>query len=64
MKITTIVEIPEELHEAAQQYLETHKNWSQERMMQAAMSLFLLQNGGSQPRVSQLYCDSLFGGAM
>ena len=44
-----------------QSYLDTHEMWSQERMMQAALSLFLLQNGVNQPHVNSLYLDSLFG---
>ncbi|MGD1949358.1 MAG: DUF2811 domain-containing protein [Leptolyngbyaceae cyanobacterium] len=34
---------------------------SQERMMQAALSLFLLQNDVSQPQINSLYIESLFG---
>lgn len=59
--ISLMVEIPEELHQSMQSYLETHELWSQERMMQAALSLFLLQNGINQPHVNSLYLDSLFG---
>ncbi len=59
--ISLMVEIPEELHQSMQSYLETHELWSQERMMQAALSLFLLQNGVNQPHVNSLYLDSLFG---
>ncbi|MEL6129191.1 MAG: DUF2811 domain-containing protein [Cyanobacteria bacterium J06628_4] len=56
-----MVEIPEDLYISIQDYLETHEMWSQERMMQAALSLFLLQNGVNKPHVNSLYLDSLFG---
>ena len=59
--VSLMVEIPESLHISMQDYLETHELWSQERMMQAALSLFLLQNGVNQPHVNSLYLDSLFG---
>ncbi|MEM7795929.1 MAG: DUF2811 domain-containing protein [Cyanobacteria bacterium P01_C01_bin.118] len=60
--VSLMVEIPESLHLSIQDYLEDHEMWSQERMMQAALSLFLLQNGVNQPHINSLYLDSLFGG--
>lgn len=59
--VSLMVEIPEALHLSIQDYLEVHELWSQERMMQAALSLFLMQNGVNQPHVNSLYLDSLFG---
>ena len=59
--VSLMVEIPESLHLAIQDYLDTHELWSQERMMQAAISLFLLQNGVNQSHINSLYLDSLFG---
>ncbi|MEO0434140.1 MAG: DUF2811 domain-containing protein [Cyanobacteria bacterium J06656_5] len=59
--VSLMVEIPEDLYVSIQDYLETHEMWSQERMMQAALSLFLLQNGVNKPHVNSLYLDSLFG---
>ncbi|MEL6230774.1 MAG: DUF2811 domain-containing protein [Cyanobacteria bacterium J06636_28] len=59
--VSLMVEIPEDLYISIQDYLETHEMWSQERMMQAALSLFLLQNGVNKPHVNSLYLDSLFG---
>ena len=56
-----MIEIPEALHVSIQDYLNTHELWSQERVMQAALSLFLMQNGSTQPHVNRLYLDSLFG---
>lgn len=59
-----MIEIPETLHVSIQEYLNTHELWSQERVMQAALSLFLMQNGATQPHVNRLYLDSLFGCAV
>ncbi|MEM9156699.1 MAG: DUF2811 domain-containing protein [Cyanobacteria bacterium P01_F01_bin.33] len=59
--VSLMIEIPESLHESVQDYLNTHELWSQERVMQAALSLFLMQNGANQPHVNRLYLDSLFG---
>ena len=59
--VSLMVEIPEALHLSIQDYLGAHEKWSQERMMQAALSLFLMQNGVNQPHVNSLYLDSLFG---
>ena len=61
--VSLMVEIPESLHLSMQDYLNTHELWSQERVMQAALSLFLMQNGVNQPHVNRLYMDSLFGRA-
>ncbi len=45
--ISILAEIPEELHETLKIYLEFHPDWDQDRVFAAALSLFLLQNGGS-----------------
>ncbi len=45
--VSILAEIPEELHETLQSYLESHPDWDQDRVFAAALSLFLLQNGGS-----------------
>ena len=55
------LEIPEALYNSVTDYVESHELWSQERVGQAAFSLFLMQNGSNQPHVSKLYLDSLFG---
>ncbi len=58
--VSLMVEIPESLHLSIQDYLNTHELWSQERIMQASLSLFLMQNGVNQTHVNSLYLDSLF----
>ncbi len=54
--VSILAEIPEELHESLKNYLETHPTWDQDRVFAAALSLFLLQNGGSKiSQASQNY---------
>ncbi len=53
-------EIPEALHESLKIYLETHPDWDQNRVMTAALSLFLLQNGESDRRAARVYLETLF----
>ncbi|MEM9947992.1 MAG: DUF2811 domain-containing protein [Cyanobacteria bacterium P01_D01_bin.36] len=60
MTISTNVEILEPLHKAAQQFLEDHPDWNQDRIVQAALSLFLMQNGVNEAQVNSVYLDSLF----
>lgn len=59
--ISAEVEIPKDLYEAVQAYIESDPSQSYERVMQAALSLFLMQNGVNQPQVNSLYLESLFG---
>lgn len=66
--VSILAEIPEELHQSLQDYLETHQNWDQDRVISAALSLFLLQNSCSQTPKSaenyracaQIYLETLF----
>lgn len=67
--ISLLTEIPEELHQSLQHYLDTHPNWDQDRVFAVALSVFLLQNeGDSQVKPSQtykncarVYLENLFG---
>jgi len=61
--VSLMIEIPEELHTSLQKYLNDHTLWNQDRAVQAALSLFLMQNGVNQRSLSTLYLDSLFGSA-
>ena len=61
--VSLMIEIPEELHTSLQEYLNEHALWNQDRAMQAALSLFLMQNGVNRRSLSTLYLDSLFGSA-
>lgn len=65
--VSILAEIPEQLHESLQQYLESHPTWDQDRVFAAALSLFLLQNEASLENPSkhyracaQIYLETLF----
>ncbi|NES82218.1 MAG: DUF2811 domain-containing protein [Moorea sp. SIO2B7] len=66
--VSILAEIPEELHQSLKNYLETHPTWDQDRVFAAALSLFLLQNGGGKitqdsqnyRACSRVYLETLF----
>ena len=66
--ISILAEIPESLHDSLQNYLDTHPAWDQDRVFAAALSLFLLQNGGSKTAhasqnyraCARVYLETLF----
>ena len=59
--ITREIEIPEVLDKALQRFINERPAWSEPRAAQAAIALFLLQNGVCDRTVNALYLDSLFG---
>lgn len=59
-RVSILVEIPEELHEAIQGYLDSHPTWNQQRAFSAALSLFLMQNGASDRAINRIYLETLF----
>ncbi|WP_413174849.1 DUF2811 domain-containing protein [Anabaena azotica] len=59
-KVSIFTEIPETLHESLKNYLETHPDWDQTRVLTAAVSLFLLQNGDSDRSAARIYLETLF----
>lgn len=66
--ISILTEIPEELHESLQNYLDTHPNWDQDQVFAVALSVFLLQNEKKQAAKSsqtykncaKVYLENLF----
>lgn len=65
--ISLLVEIPEILHESLRSYLEMRPDWDQDRVITAALSLFLLQNQSEAApeklhhrQASRIYLDALF----
>ena len=52
--------IPEELQAALEDYLAQHPDWDEERVVTAAIALFLLQNGDGDRRASRVYLETLF----
>lgn len=60
-KVSILVEFPEDLHELIVGYIEQHSGWDQDRFMEAATSLFLLQNSECDPTAARTYLDAQFG---
>jgi hypothetical protein len=59
-QISLYAELPEELHDALTVYLDSHPNWTQNRVFCAALSLFLMQNGHCDRSINRIYLDSVF----
>lgn len=55
MNISLLVELPESLHSILLAYLAENPTWDKERVMTAALALFLLNREGAKP-----YLDALF----
>lgn len=66
--VSLLVEIPEDLHEALEKYLEIRPEWDQDRTFTAALSMLLLQSRTAeddkhtQRQCSRIYLDTVFGG--
>ncbi|HIK15644.1 MAG TPA: DUF2811 domain-containing protein [Leptolyngbyaceae cyanobacterium M33_DOE_097] len=58
--VSLLAEIPEGLHQAVAQYLDSHPTWDQDRLFAAAISLFLLQSGEEDRQTAQTYLENLF----
>ena len=67
--VSIFTEIPGSLHDGIGQYLDANKDWDQDRLIRAAIGLFLLQNGKTNSlesskqykATSRIYLDALFG---
>lgn len=57
--ISIEIEIPEALHTALTQFLETHPIWDVQQLSTTALSLFLLQQGEMERAVSRIYLETL-----
>ncbi len=53
-------EIPQDLLEAMGRFLGAHPQWSEDRLLQAALAGFLFQHGCQERAVVRLYLDGLF----
>ncbi|MBD2452098.1 DUF2811 domain-containing protein [Nostoc sp. FACHB-152] len=58
--VSIFTEIPETLHECLKDYLQQHPGWDENRVLTAAVSLFLLQNADGDRKVAQVYLETLF----
>lgn len=57
-------DLPEEISERLQSFLVRRPGWTQARVMQNALSLFLLQNGVNDRAVTRMYLESMFPESM
>lgn len=65
-KISIEANVNEVLYKGEQQFLSAHPDWDRDRVINAALALFLLQNSNDVKTgcaASREYLDSLFGGA-
>ena len=53
--------LPEPLSQHLEVFAAQRPDWTQERIICSALSLFLLQNGVSDRAVSEVYLRSMFG---
>lgn len=60
MMVLIVDDLPEEIKQRLQVFLSERHEWTQARILQSALSLFLLQNGVSDRAVSQLYLQAMF----
>ena len=53
-------EIPEVLYRGMKDFIGSHPNWDQYRVMSSALAHFLFQNGCDERAVTDRYLDDLF----
>jgi hypothetical protein len=57
--VCSVVELPETLHNLAISYVDSHQGWSVDRLHQAALSLFLMQNANDR-EAAKTYLSTMF----
>ena len=58
--VSFIEEIPSHLNDAMAIFMDEHPNWDQYRLIQAAISGFLVQKGASTREINRIYSQSMF----
>ena len=58
--ISFIEDIPVYLNDAIRKFIDEHPNWDQHRLMQAAISGYLLEKGVTSPEMRRFYSQSMF----
>ena len=53
-------QMPMDLFDAMREFIQTHPQWDQYRLMQAALAGFLFQQGSQDRAVARHYLDGLF----
>ena len=58
--VSFIEDVPVYLNDAMRKYLDDHPNWDQHRLMQAAISGYLLEKGVASLEIRRFYSQSMF----
>ena len=58
--ISFIEDVPAYLNDAMRKYIDDHPNWDQHRLMQAAISGYLLEKGDTSLEMRRFYSQSMF----
>ncbi len=58
--VSVVNELPEDLYDAMRDFVRTHPQWDQYRLMQASLAGFLFQHGSTDRAVSRHYLNGLF----
>ena len=58
--ISFLAEVPPSIKEAMETFIDDHPNWDQYRLIQAALSGFLIQNGVDSRSINRLYFQNMF----
>ena len=58
--VSFIEDVPAYLNDAMRKYIDDHPNWDQHRLMQAAISGYLLEKGVTSLEIRRLYSQSMF----
>ena len=58
--LSVVNEFPEDQYQAMREFISSHPNRDQYRLLQAALAGFLFQHGCKDRAVSRLYLDGLF----
>ena len=58
--VSFIEDVPIYLNDAMRKYLDDHPNWDQHRLMQAAISGYLLEKGVTSLEMRSTYSQSMF----
>ena len=53
-------ELPAPLQQSMTRFIETHPNWDQYRLVQAALAGFLVQNGIESREITRVYVGNMF----
>ena len=57
--VSFIEDVPVYLNEAMRKYLDDHPNWDQHRLIQAAISCYLLEKGFTSLEMRRFYTQSM-----